>query len=59
MRYIEINIVSFINIPMFNFAYCAMHNVLMHVGAIIKLLHGFASVRSIIYSLKLVDYLLV
>ena len=29
----------------------------MHAGAISKLLYGFASVRAIIHSLKLLDYL--
>ena len=41
-------IAPFIDIPMFN---------KKHAGAISKLLYGFASVRAIIHSLKLVDYL--
>ena len=42
---------------MFNVRYFAMHLVQVHAGAINKLSYGFASVRAIILSLKLVDYL--
>ena len=48
-------IAHFIEIPMFNVKYLAMYKVQMHGGAIRKLLYGFASVRKIIHSLRLVD----
>ena len=44
---------------MFINKYLEMHKVQKHAGAITKLLYGFVSVRTIITSLKLVDYLLV
>ena len=48
---------SFIDIPMCNVNYFAMHIVQMHAGAITNMLYGFASLRAIIHELKLVDYL--
>ena len=44
---------------MFHIRYLTMYKVhnAMHAGAIRKLLYGFAHVRGIIHSLKLVDYL--
>ena len=47
----------FIDSPMFNVRYFAMHKVQLHAGAISELLYGFSPVRAIINSLKLVDYL--
>ena len=52
-------IAPFIDIPMFNIKYLAMHKVQMQAGVISKLLYGFASVQAIIHSLKLAEYLLV
>ena len=40
---------------MFNFEYFT--EVHMHASAVSKLLYGLASIRAIIHSLKLVDYL--
>ena len=40
-----------IGIPMFNVKYLVMHKVQMHVGAISRLLNGFAPVRVIIHDL--------
>ena len=47
----------FIDIPISNVKYLKMYKVQMHVGTISMSLYGFASVRDLIHSLKLVDYL--
>ena len=44
------------NIPMFYIKYLTMHKEHMHVGALRQLLYGYAYVREIIHSLKLVYY---
>ena len=56
-----LHFLSFISIdnPMFGVKYLVIHKVEMHAGVISKLVYGFASVWAIIYSLKLVGYLLV
>ena len=55
MVYINI-ITHFVDIPKLNVKYHATHKVQMHADTISKLLYGFASVRAIIQSLKLLPY---
>ena len=50
-------IAPFIEIQMFNVKYLAMHVLKMHAGARNKSFYGFASVRAIIHSINLLDYL--
>ena len=57
MTLINVFIAPLSGIPMFYIKYLTMHKVYMHAGAIRPLLYGCASVREIIHSLKLVDYL--
>ena len=56
---ISSSIAPFIDVPMLKLKYLAMHRVHVHAGAISKLVYGFASIRAITHSLKLVNYLLV
>ena len=48
-----------IDMSIFNAKYLTMNKVQMHAGVISKLVYGFVSVRAIINSLKLVDYLII